>query len=112
MGKNCTRERGAPTSSAKRARQKIVRFLQGYCDVHFYSVVAQFQSEVEAWTELGHHVLRGADATWTRERVLLYFSRFYLSNRGHPPVVVVGLSPCDEMARMSGAEAVRRRYRG
>jgi hypothetical protein len=74
--------------------------------------VARFESEVAAWHELGHHVLRGADATWTRERVLLYFSRFYLSNRGHPPVVVVGLTPMAEMARMTGAEAVRRRYRG
>ena len=74
--------------------------------------VMPFASEIEAWQTLGRSVLWSAEVTWSRERAMLYFSRFYHSDRGRPSVVVVGLTMCSELARMSGGESVQRLYRG
>ena len=68
--------------------------------------VVPFASEVEAWHALGTYLMRESDATWSHERVLLYFSRFYRSDRLRPTVVVVGLAADSGLARVPGGEAI------
>ena len=81
--------------------------------------VRKFPSEFEAWLTLGRYVLPSAEVTWSPERVMLYFSRFYRSDRKRPSVVVVGFEADPGypgvrtgLLGLRGGEAVERRYRG